>query len=264
MGEEKITFSFGKNWEQFIKYYFTEERVEIAKTHILDFLELEDLRERYFLDIGCGSGLHSLAALKAGAKRVVSFDIDDHAVKTTEKIREIHGNPSNWMVLCNSILNRQFIFTLEPADIVYSWGVLHHTGAMWKGIENTARLMKDDGFLYIALYTTNAKSKYWLEVKKKYNQASEIGKRFMEYWYIVRHTLVPHCFRLKNPIKTIHQYKEKRGMAFLTDVKDWLGGYPYEYAKIEEVLRFCRKTLGLELINLKTGEANTEYLFTRR
>ena len=264
MAEEKITFSFGKNWEEFIRLNFSEERVEIAKNHILDFLELTNLQGRYFLDVGCGSGIMSLAAFKAGARKIVSFDIDNYSVKTTEKIKEIQGNPSNWEVLCGSVLDNQFISNLEPVDIVYSWGVLHHTGNMWKAIENTAGLMKSDGLLYIALYTTDSKSKYWLEVKKKYNRASEIEKRLMEYWYIVKHTIIPHCARLKNPLKTIREYKQKRGMAYLTDIKDWLGGYPYEYAKIEEVLQFCRKKLDLELINIKTGEANTEYLFRKR
>ena len=264
MAEEKITFSFGKNWEEFIKFNFSEERVGIAQKHILDFLELPDLQGKYFLDAGCGSGLMSLSALKAGAKRVVSFDIDNYSVRTTEKIKGIHGNPSNWEVLCGSVLDNQFISKIEPADIVYSWGVLHHTGNMWKAIENTAGLIKINGLLYIALYTTDSKSEYWLEVKKKYNRASEIEKRLMEYWYIVRRTIIPHCARLKNPLKTIRQYKQKRGMAYLTDIKDWLGGYPYEYAKIEEVLQFCRKKLNLELINIKTGEANTEYLFRKK
>lgn len=263
MDNGKITFSFGKNWEEFMRLNFSEERVRISKNHILDFLKLANMNEQYLLDVGCGSGLHSLAAFKAGAKRIVSFDIDPHAVKTTKKIKEMHGDPSNWNVLSGSILDKEFLSKLEPADIVYSWGVLHHTGEMWAAIENTARLVKNGGFLYIALYTTTAKSNYWLEVKKRYNRASETRKRIMEYWYIVRYTLIPYFFNLKNPWKTIREHKQKRGMAYLTDIKDWLGGYPYEDAKIEEVLQFCRMKLNLKLIDIKTGQANTEYLFRR-
>ena len=261
---EKATFSFGKNWEDFVKHYLSEKRIEIARAHMLNLLEMADIRNRYFLDVGCGSGLHSLAALKSGANRIVSFDVDQQAVRTTEKVREIHGNPANWKVVCGSILDRQFISNLEPADIVYSWGVLHHTGDMWKAIENSAGLMKNDGLLYIAIYTTETRSPYWLRVKKRYNRASETRKRFMEYCYIVKYTLAPQLVRLKNPFQRIREHKEKRGMAYITDVRDWLGGYPYEHAKMEEVLRFCRKRLGLELINIKTGEANTEYVFARR
>jgi SAM-dependent methyltransferase len=263
MAEEKITFSFGKNWEEFIKRNFSEERIEQSRRHLLDFLEFPDLRGKYFLDIGCGSGLHSLAACRAGADRVVSFDVDRDSVKTTEKVREVHGASYNWKVLYGSILDQEFTRALEPSDIVYSWGVLHHTGNMWKAIENTAGLIKDDGLLYIALYTTGAKSPYWLEVKKRYNRSSASGKRLMEWWFIIRRTFIPQCVRLKNPLAPIRQSRQ-RGMSFYTDVKDWMGGYPYECAKPEEVIRFCRKKLGLELINLTTGEENTEYLFRKK
>jgi hypothetical protein len=169
----------------------------------------------------------------------------------------------NWKVLSGSILDEHFLSSLEQADIVYSWGVLHHTGKMWEAIKNTAGLMKDNGLLYIALYTTDTKSDYWLAVKKKYNHASPAGKRLMEWKYIIRETIIPHLIHLKNPFKTIRSYRT-RGMSYYTDVKDWLGGYPFEHAKPQEVLRFCRNKLNLELINIRTGEANTEYLFKKR
>lgn len=260
---EKITFSFGKNWSEFVKQNFNEERVMIAQKHLLTFLELPNLEGKYFLDVGCGSGIHSLAAFKVGAQKIVSFDLDPESVKTTEKLKEIVGNPPHWEVRSGSILDKDFINTLEPADIVYSWGVLHHTGNIWEALANTVGLMKKNGLLYIAIYTTDERSSYWLEVKKKYNRASKIGKKIIEGSYILRHTLFPHLLRLKNPLKTIRQYKKNRGMNFFTDVKDWLGGYPYEHAKIEEVLQFCKKKLNLELVNIKTGEANTEYLFKK-
>ena len=263
MEKEEIAFSFGKNWEEFVRKNFNQERIEISKKYLLEFLGLQDLSGKYFLDVGCGSGLFSLAALEAGAMKVVSFDVDSYSVKTTEKLRQMRGNPINWIVLEGSILDKTFTSNIEPADVVYSWGVLHHTGRMWEALENTSNLMKKNGLLYIALYTTTNKSEYWLKVKKKYNRTSKIGKKCMEISYIIGHTVV-QMFRLKNPLTYIRDYKKKRGMSYFTDVKDWLGGYPYEYAKIEEVLRFCHNKLSLELINIKTGEANTEYLFQKR
>ena len=257
-------FSFGKNWEEFIKNNFSQERIEISKNCILDFLGLSDLSGKYFLDVGCGSGLSSLAALRAGAKKVISFDVDTFSVKTTKKLKEMEGNPANWTIMEGSVLDKDFLSGIEPADIVYSWGVLHHTGKMWEAIENTASLMKKDALFYVALYTTTNKSNYWLKTKKRYNRASALEKKWMQLAYIVRYTIAPQLFRLKNPIPYIHNYKKSRGMSYLTDLKDWLGGYPCEDAKIEEVLMFCRKKLSLELINIKTGEANTEYLFKRR
>lgn len=263
--ENKITFSFGKNWKDFIEFNFTEERIEIAKKHILNFIGLNNLNDKSFLDIGCGSGLHSFAAYLAGAKNILSFDLDIQSVKTTQKLKEKAGNPGNWTILNGSILDENFISKIERADIVYSWGVLHHTGNMWKAIENASKLLKDKNSLfYIALYTTTNKSDYWIKIKKKYNNSGFFGKKILELKYVLKSTILLNILRGRNPVSFIKNYKKDRGMSYFINVKDWLGGYPYEDAKIEEVLKFCRNKLYLELINLSTGEANTEYLFIKK
>lgn len=264
MPKEKITFSFGKNWENFIRVNFSEDRIEISRKHILEFLGFDDLKGKYFLDIGCGSGIHSLAALKANAKKIVSFDVDPYSVETTKKVREMHGNPSQWEVLHGSILDVDFISQLDPADIVYSWGVLHHTGALWQAMRSAAALLKEGGLFYIAIYEKTAQSDYWIKIKKRYNRSSAFVKRLMELGYVWNSffkTISPKGIRAS--IDYIKNYKRSRGMEFWTDVKDWLGGWPYEPATLEEVCGFCEKELGLEKIKIKTGEANIEYLFGR-
>lgn len=262
--DQQITFSFGKNWKAFVDQHFSEERVRISKEHLLGFLELPDLRGKYFLDVGSGSGLSSLAAFDAGAARIVSFDVDPHSVETTRRLRAMRGDPSHWEVLHGSVLDEAFLATIDPADIVYSWGVLHHTGKMWQAVENASKRMKPDGCFYVALYTTSPKSGYWLEVKKRYNVASPLRKRMMEGAYVFRNAILPSLLARKSPLTYIRGSQRSRGMAYLVDVRDWLGGYPYEDAKIEEVLAFGRQRLGLELTKIATGEAYTEYLFSRR
>lgn len=261
--EDKISFSFGKNWSDFIEKHFSEERVKISQKHILKFLKMDNLKNKYFLDIGCGSGLQSLSAFLSGAEKIVSLDVDKFSVKTCKEIKNRYKNPENWSVLNGSILDDEFISKIEKADIVYSWGVLHHTGDMWNAIKNASKLIRDNGLFYIALYTTDYKSKYWLEIKKKYNRAGNFKKRMMEIKYVLRHLFIPYFLTFQNPFTVIRNHKKTRGMSYFTDVKDWLGGYPYEFARPEEVIFFCKDKLGLELINLKTGEANTEYLFKK-
>lgn len=261
---DTITFSFGKNWEQFIEQHFSEERVVVAQRHLLDFLGLADLKGKRFVDIGCGSGIHSLAAARAGASVILSFDLDPASVSTTRKMCELYEGPADWKVLSGSVLDKSFMATIEPGDIAYSWGVLHHTGQMWPAVENAATLVRPGGLFYIALYTTDSHTPYWTEVKKAYNRAGSLGKRRMECWYVLRRTILPCLLRFKNPLRRIRAQKDSRGMDYMTDVRDWLGGYPYEAAKIEEVLAFGRDRLGMEMINISTGEACTEYLFTHR
>jgi 2-polyprenyl-6-hydroxyphenyl methylase/3-demethylubiquinone-9 3-methyltransferase len=264
MGKEPrdaVTFSFGKNWEAFVENKFSEERVSISRKHLLDFLEVRDLQGAYFLDIGCGSGIHSLAALKSGASRIVSVDIDPHSVRTTERIRAMAGNPPKWEVLEGSILDAGFVARLDPADIVYSWGVLHHTGSLWEAMRNSAGLIRPGGVFYVALYEKTADSDHWIAVKKKYNRSSRSGKRWIEFAYVYRTFFRSRGIReIYDSLRYIMRYRQSRGMAFWTDVRDWLGGWPYEPATPREVTDFCAGPLGLRVLKVKTGEANVEYL----
>lgn len=259
------TFSFGKNWQHFIQTNFSEERIGIARQHLLGFLEMQELQDKYFLDIGCGSGIHSLAAFKAQAKRIVSFDVDPDSVATTKKIHELYGSPPNWEIVQGSILDTRFIAQIEPADIVYSWGVLHHTGNLWQAVENAATFLKPGSIFYIAIYERTQDTQYWIDIKKKYNRSTPIGKKAMELSYVWNTFLKTASFkRMKQSIAYMKNYKASRGMAFWTDVKDWLGGWPYEPATLEEVCSFCEQKMHLERVKVKTGEANIEYLFKKR
>jgi len=262
----ELRYGFGKNWEQFVKRHFDPERVEISKKYMLDFLKMDNLQGKYFLDIGCGSGLHSLAALQAGAARIISFDLDPNSVKTALTLKEYAGNPPHWAVLQGSILDDTFISQIEPADIAYSWGVLHHTGALWKAFKNAAGLMKASGVFYVALYTESymegMPKEYWLSVKQNYNRASSFGKKVIEVQHVWRFFLYKRIRNIPRLVKQAREYKALRGMELYTNIKDWLGGWPMEYSSPEEVVDHAHD-LGLELINFKSGEANLEYIFCR-
>lgn len=260
-------YGFGKNWAEFIQKNFSEERIKVAKNRLLDFLKLNDLKGRSFLDIGCGSGIHSLAAYQAGAESIVGFDYDHDSVKTSEKLRDFVGSPQNWKISQGSVLDPLFVGSLKPTDIVYSWGVLHHTGDMWQAIENAVSTMKDDGVLFIALYTSDVYidplPQYWLKIKQQYNGSGVVRKRLMEWKYASR-IVLGELRNRRNPLTYILGYQHSRGMSFWTDIKDWLGGWPMEFAGIRETKAFCSDKLGLELLHINAGEANTEYLFRKK
>lgn len=264
MDDTAPRYTFGRNWQQYLDEHFSEHRVATARDHMLAFLGLQDLKGRVFLDVGCGSGLHSLAALRAGAERVISFDLDADSVAATRFLREREGGPSEWEVNQGSALDADFLATLPTPDILYSWGVLHHTGSMWEAIEKVSGLMGSETLFYVALYTTTRKTPYWIEVKKRYARATPIERRWMEIRHVLRHRILPDLITLQNPLRKIRDYPRKRGMDYMTDVRDWLGGWPYEDATIAEVLRFARERLDLELVHIATGQANTEYLLKRR
>jgi 2-polyprenyl-3-methyl-5-hydroxy-6-metoxy-1,4-benzoquinol methylase len=173
-------YAFGENWKRYIKKSYTEEHLAIARKWLLEFLRLPDLQDKVFLDIGCGSGIHSLAAWESKAQHVDSIDVDPDSIQATAVLRQSCGNPENWEIRPGSILDDSLLAILPQADIVYSWGVLHHTGNLWKAMENSAKFLKPDSLFYIAIYEKNEKSQYWISVKRRYNVSGWWQRHGME------------------------------------------------------------------------------------
>lgn len=261
-----MRYEFGKNWKDFVAKSFSEERVNVSKQHILDFLEMTSLEGISVMDIGCGSGLSSLAAFRAKAKTILGFDYDRNSVETSQYLRSLAGSPENWAVTQGSVLDRPFLDTLEKVDLVYSWGVLHHTGEQWTAIANAASLVKPGGLLYIALYTSDSfispTPEFWLDIKQRYNRAGALGRWKLEAWYIWNFSLGRRISALPRLIEQFRTYKKSRGMSYIHDVRDWLGGWPMEFSSIAEVQEFVCGKLGFTLVKqTPPGHANVEYLF---
>jgi len=260
-------FEFGANWADFVDKNFSQERVNISRCHLLDFIGRESLEGLSFLDIGCGSGLHSLAAWQASADRIVSFDYDPKSVSTTRALRELAQEPPTWDVIQGSALDAEFMDSLPLADVVYSWGVLHHTGDVWEALRLACGRVAPGGLLYIALYSADVcvdpPPEFWLDIKQRYVAASAWRRRWMELAYLWRFHL--HCRLRRVPalLKYARGYKASRGMSFMTDVRDWLGGWPMEYCYDSDVVRFVTGQDAFKLEKIKTGEANTEFLFSK-
>ena len=261
-----MRFEFGKNWDRFVETSLSEEKITQSISHMKKFLRVDNLRGKSFLDIGSGSGIHSLGALRMGAERIFSFDYDANSVGVTNKLRNYAGSPGNWIAEQGSVLDETYMQNLDKFDVVYSWGVLHHTGDMWSAIRNASIPLRSNGVFYIALYSpeiyVSPPSHYWLHVKQKYNSANYYHKRRMEVGYAWRTAIRPALQSGRNPLSVIREYGD-RGMTFWTDVRDWLGGHPMDFAGFRDTYFFCQKNLNLQLVNSSAGEGNTEYLFAR-
>lgn len=265
----KTGFSFGKNWKIFLNS-ISSENINKAKESLLTFTKLKDFKNKTFLDIGCGSGLFSLCAVLLKSKKVVSMDVDKECIECTKYLRErFNISKKKWIILEGSIIDKEFIKILPKSDIVYSWGVLHHTGRMWEALKNITLFVKKNGLLYISIYNKfnglPLTSERWLKIKRMYSNSSISIRKLMEVCYIVYY-VIGLTLNRQNPIKYIKEYpsKSRRGMNFYTDARDWLGGYPYEFASVAEILQFYKKN-NFKFINLKQTrrEGCNEFLFNK-
>ncbi|TWT62306.1 class I SAM-dependent methyltransferase [Rubinisphaera italica] len=262
---EELRFAFGKNWKQFLRI-LDGERLEKAEYSLKEFWP-DQSQPLTFLDVGSGSGTFSLAARNLGAE-VHSFDYDDDSVACTRalKARYFPDDP-NWNVEQGSILDQQYLSSLGQFDIVYSWGVLHHTGQMWSALDNIIKMVKPGGLLVIALYNDQGwKSKFWKVVKQIYCSGLP-GRWLMNAIFIpffLIGFLVSDLIRLRNPLARYHSRHDARGMSVVTDIIDWIGGYPFEVATPEEVREFYSQR-GFQLVQekLTVGLGCNEFVFCR-
>jgi 2-polyprenyl-3-methyl-5-hydroxy-6-metoxy-1,4-benzoquinol methylase len=230
--EPTLRFGFGANWRRFLSV-LTEHRIGLAQQSLKQILEVEDLKAKTFLDVGCGSGLFSLVARRLGA-RVYSFDYDPESVACARKVKDRYCSVDReWILEVGSALDKEYLKSLGTFDVVYSWGVLHHTGDMWQAMENVHCLVKPGGKLVIAIYNDQGwKSAYWKWVKKAYN------------WNLTTAILLI-CLHLPYLIvgrwivrRITHRRSLERGMSLWYDMIDWLGGHPFEVATPEQIQAF--------------------------
>jgi SAM-dependent methyltransferase len=238
---EFVGFSFGANWQKLIGR-LSQEQVQHATDSVASSFGSEQVAGRRFVDVGCGSGLFSLGALKLGASQVVSIDVDPNAIACATELKRKEGNPANWAIRAGSILDASFIRTFEPADLVFSWGVIHHTGAMWTAFENLLLLVRPSGLLRVAIYNRPRKPGLQLALKRSYNRAPRRLRPLMVAGYgSVLLTLL--AVNGRNPVRYVSEYGSRsRGMDFWRDVEDWLGGLPFEYASPDEVRKFAENS----------------------
>ena len=253
-------FAFGKNWARFLAEV-DDNKICQAEQSLCRVLKVKDLKGKRFLDIGSGSGLFSLAARKLGAT-VHSFDYDPHSVACTNELkRRYFADDPRWNVEQGSVLDEKYVSGLDRFDVVYSWGVLHHTGQMYTAFANVIPSVADHGQLFIAIYNDQGlTSKYWSWVKRRYNK-----NLIARYFLVAIHT--PYLFGMRWLVRVLSdRLSLERGMSLWHDMIDWLGGYPFEVAKPEAVFLFFRDR-GFTLEELKTCGGRmgcNEFVFRRQ
>jgi 2-polyprenyl-3-methyl-5-hydroxy-6-metoxy-1,4-benzoquinol methylase len=272
-------FQFGANWLRFSSG-LDETQLRIAATSLADRLgdgfgggggtlpigsPTNVIR---FLDIGCGSGIFSLAARNLGAS-VVSIDYDPDAIACTSALREKHfPGDAQWQVTEVSVLDQSAMQALGEFDVVYAWGSLHHTGQMWNAIKQALLRVSPGGVIVLAIYNDQGfLSHLWRGVKRLYCSSAfgRVAVLSIAVPYFYGRSIVGGLARGRSPAATIARYRTTRGMSRYHDIVDWVGGLPFEVASPETVVQFASAN-GFEQRTLHpVGRAhgNNEFVFRR-
>jgi SAM-dependent methyltransferase len=223
-------FDFGSNWTEFSNWHVDSQRLEMACESLRNLLEREKLEGKSFLDVGCGSGLFSIAAHQLGATKVVGIDVNPRCIEIARANRDLltPGAPIEFYVA--SALDAEQLKAFGTFDLVYAWGSLHHTGSMWNAIHNVLGCVAAAGTLVLAIYNKHSTSPAWRSIKWSYNQVPQLVQRFMIF------TFAGVIYGAKFLVTRTNPLKKERGMDFWFDVVDWVGGYPYEYAVPNDVV----------------------------
>ena len=263
-------FEFGGNWASFLSV-LDEDRIAAAERGLQRMLQIERLDGLRLLDIGSGSGLSSLAARRLGA-RVHSFDYDPQSVACTNELRRRYfPGEADWIVERGSALDASYLQSLGRFDVVYSWGVLHHTGRMWDGLEHAALPVAPGGKLFIAIYNdTGTQSRRWHAIKRMYNELPGLARKPFAVAVTAPAELKAAAGAIlrRRPmeyVKSWTDYRRRRGMSKWHDIVDWVGGYPYEFATPDQIFDFYQAR-GFTLTKMKCGGVGlgcNEFVFTR-
>lgn len=270
---EDSHFAFGRNWAAYATA-ITDAAIAEAEAGLRKLLGEERLDGRRFLDVGCGSGLHALAALRLGAAEVIAVDIDADSVATSRAVLRRFAPDGRWRVEKMSVFDLHECLG-ESFDVVYAWGVLHHTGDVERAIRETARMCGKGGLLILALYYRTWLDWFWRLEKRWYAKASPAAQKRAQGVYIALEGLLMRVRGERNFQAYVSNYHINRGMDFYHDVHDWLGGWPYEPLSASEVDARLRR-LGFEPVRRfiapgrwfgrslgLLGAGNNEYVYRR-
>jgi 2-polyprenyl-3-methyl-5-hydroxy-6-metoxy-1,4-benzoquinol methylase len=137
------------------KQYFdeVENKKYFVEYHISEFAEFEKWNNKNVLEIGCGIGTDAINFARNKAN-YTGIELSDESLNITKKRFELFNLKGTFCsISCEEDLS---VFGFNKFDLIYSFGVIHHTPNINKVLENCKKLLKEDGILKIMVYAKNS------------------------------------------------------------------------------------------------------------
>ncbi|MBI2637974.1 class I SAM-dependent methyltransferase [Candidatus Peregrinibacteria bacterium] len=118
--------------------------------HIPSFAQFSKAKWKKVLEIGVGAGVDFLEWIRHGA-HATGIDLTEAAIKHTRERLEAHNiKPHQYRLLASDA--EKLPFADREFDIIYSWGVLHHTPDTTQAFKEALRVLKPGGILKAMIY----------------------------------------------------------------------------------------------------------------
>lgn len=144
------------------KEYFdeVEHKKFTAEPHITSFSNFDQWRGKKVLEIGCGIGTMAINFAKAGAD-YTGVELSEESLKLTKQRFDVYRQTGKFY-LGNAEELTKFV-PVEEYDLVYTWGVIHHSPNPGKILEEARNYMKSGTTLKVMVYASNSWKNYLIE-----------------------------------------------------------------------------------------------------
>jgi SAM-dependent methyltransferase len=203
-----------------------EARKYFVEPHIPGFAQFERWAGKRVLEIGCGIGTDAVNFARAGAD-YTAVEVSDVSLALTRKRFEVFGLDGTFF---NA--NAEELAAMVGRggfDLVYSFGVIHHTPDQRAVVEQARQVIRDDGELRIMLYAENSWKALMIDAGFDQPEAQAGCPIATTYSRDMIDALLAGLFRVVSAEQThIFPYRVDRYIKYEYELEPWFAAMPQE------------------------------------
>jgi len=145
------------------KEYFdeVEARKYLVEPHIPAFAEFERWNGKRVLEVGCGIGTDSINFARAGAQ-LTAVELSSESLRIAEQRADVMGVADRIRFVQANAEELRSALDHEPFDLVYSFGVIHHTPHPERALAEMRALTAPGGTLKLMVYHRRSWKVFWI------------------------------------------------------------------------------------------------------